>query len=401
MMTTAVTTAQREEKHSSEKDSSEKESSEKIARPEFPPFRFYERELPEVGEIVVAVVREITPAFVTVALLEYGDLEGSILLSELSRKRLTSVSRITRIGKTEFCIVNAVSENRGRRYVDLSKKHVTEAEEKAARIRFSLSKQIQSLVRQMVVMILEQNRETSSHRNRDPIGVKSRALFDTALDGIRWVYERVIWPTASQFGCEGAKVLPRKQNPKLQRMGSSGGGGSSRGLGSSGGGGLECSDSEEDETLSNGTRPHLYEILRWHASEYGNKLDFPGLRGSRDWICWDGEILEVMRTVLAQKFRSVESRLTAEFEITSLEGVEVIRKVLVTARDRSPGESREGEIQITLISSPRYALSLSTFDRELGVDLIRGVLDLIRRSILEAGGTFALIKSVSDSDPIE
>lgn len=45
--------------------------------------------------------------------LEYGDREGMILLSELSRRRIRSVQKLIRVGRDEVVVVLRVDEEKG------------------------------------------------------------------------------------------------------------------------------------------------------------------------------------------------------------------------------------------------------------------------------------------------
>ena len=53
--------------------------------------RFYENKYPEVDEVVMVNVQEIAEMGAYVKLLEYDNIEGMVLLSELSRRRIRSI----------------------------------------------------------------------------------------------------------------------------------------------------------------------------------------------------------------------------------------------------------------------------------------------------------------------
>ena len=50
--------------------------------------RFYEQRFPEIDDVVMVNVRSIADMGAYVHLLEYNNIEGMILLSELSRRRI-------------------------------------------------------------------------------------------------------------------------------------------------------------------------------------------------------------------------------------------------------------------------------------------------------------------------
>ena len=67
--------------------------------------RYYEAEFPEMEEIVVVQVKRIVDMGAYVSLLEYDNQEGMLLLSELSKRRIRSVAKLLRVGRTEICMV--------------------------------------------------------------------------------------------------------------------------------------------------------------------------------------------------------------------------------------------------------------------------------------------------------
>jgi translation initiation factor 2 subunit 1 len=75
--------------------------------------RFYKERYPEVDEVVMVNVKRIAEMGAYVHLLEYNNIEGMILLSELSRRRIRSVNKLIRIGKTEPVVVIRVDKEKG------------------------------------------------------------------------------------------------------------------------------------------------------------------------------------------------------------------------------------------------------------------------------------------------
>lgn len=58
-------------------------------------------------------VRSIAEMGAYVHLLEYNNTEGMILLSELSRRRIRSINKLIRVGKTEPVVVIRVDKEKG------------------------------------------------------------------------------------------------------------------------------------------------------------------------------------------------------------------------------------------------------------------------------------------------
>ncbi|AFM99355.1 translation initiation factor 2 subunit alpha [Encephalitozoon hellem ATCC 50504] len=93
--------------------------------------RLHFRKYPREGEIVMGRVVSIGGDGLTLNLLEYGDLEGLVLLGELSKRRVKSIQQVTKVGNIEICNVLKVDEERG--YIDLSMSKVTENEKAECR----------------------------------------------------------------------------------------------------------------------------------------------------------------------------------------------------------------------------------------------------------------------------
>lgn len=59
-------------------------------------------------------VRSIAEMGAYVSLLEYNNIEGMILLSELSRRRIRSINKLIRIGRNECVVVIRVDKEKGK-----------------------------------------------------------------------------------------------------------------------------------------------------------------------------------------------------------------------------------------------------------------------------------------------
>lgn len=107
--------------------------------------RFYERQYPDIEEIVMVNVTEIGEMGAYVTLLEYDDIEGMILLSELSRRRIRSINKLVRVNKTEVVMVLRVDKEKG--YIDLSKRRVDPEDVGRCEDRYNKAKQVHSVLR--------------------------------------------------------------------------------------------------------------------------------------------------------------------------------------------------------------------------------------------------------------
>ncbi|CAG9463390.1 unnamed protein product [Pedinophyceae sp. YPF-701] len=107
--------------------------------------RFYENRFPEVDEVVMVQVKHIAEMGAYVSLLEYNNIEGMILLSELSRRRIRSIAKLIKVGRQEPVMVLRVDKEKG--YIDLSKRRVSPEEAAQCEERYNKSKLVHSIMR--------------------------------------------------------------------------------------------------------------------------------------------------------------------------------------------------------------------------------------------------------------
>ncbi|TYZ60940.1 hypothetical protein PybrP1_001283 [[Pythium] brassicae (nom. inval.)] len=135
--------------------------------------RFYEQRFPEIDELVMVNVRSIAEMGAYVSLLEYNNIEGMILLSELSRRRIRSINKLIRVGKNEVVMVLRVDKEKG--YIDLSKRRVSPEDIAKCEERYNKAKTVHGVLRQVAQ---EAGRE------------------------IEELYESVAWPLYKKFKIE-------------------------------------------------------------------------------------------------------------------------------------------------------------------------------------------------------
>ncbi|KAK3905720.1 hypothetical protein C8A05DRAFT_41397 [Staphylotrichum tortipilum] len=80
-----------------------------------------------------------------VKLLEYDNIDGMILLSELSRRRIRSIQKLIRVGRNEVVVVLRVDKEKG--YIDLSKRRVSPEDIIRCEERYNKSKIVHSIMR--------------------------------------------------------------------------------------------------------------------------------------------------------------------------------------------------------------------------------------------------------------
>jgi len=108
--------------------------------------RYYEKEFPEVGDLVMVKVSRIDELGVYGALLEYCNREGMLMISELSSRRVRSIYKLVRIGKVYTLVVLGVNRNKG--FIDLSKKRLDATPEERLKYdnRYNNAKALNSII---------------------------------------------------------------------------------------------------------------------------------------------------------------------------------------------------------------------------------------------------------------
>lgn len=111
-----------------------------------PDFRMYRDEYPQIDDLVMAEITRIEDTGVYLKLFEYENLEGLMMLSEVSKRRWRTVSKMIQVRRREVVMVMRV--DREKRYVDLSKKRVPLAEKERFMERYKNSRRVHSIFRQ-------------------------------------------------------------------------------------------------------------------------------------------------------------------------------------------------------------------------------------------------------------
>ncbi|CUS09564.1 unnamed protein product [Tuber aestivum] len=136
-----------------------------------PTCRFYEEKYPELDSYVMVNVKQIAEMGAYVKLLEYDNIDGMILLSELSRRRIRSIQKLIRVGRNEVVVVLRVDEEKG--YIDLSKRRVSAEDVVKCEERFNKSKMVHSILRHV------------AEKTKEPI---------------ESLYEKIGWPLMKKYG---------------------------------------------------------------------------------------------------------------------------------------------------------------------------------------------------------
>eukprot|EP00179_Madagascaria_erythrocladioides_P007985 CAMPEP_0198320642 /NCGR_PEP_ID=MMETSP1450-20131203/9538_1 /TAXON_ID=753684 ORGANISM="Madagascaria erythrocladiodes, Strain CCMP3234" /NCGR_SAMPLE_ID=MMETSP1450 /ASSEMBLY_ACC=CAM_ASM_001115 /LENGTH=428 /DNA_ID=CAMNT_0044024129 /DNA_START=1 /DNA_END=1285 /DNA_ORIENTATION=- len=192
--------------------------------------RMYESHFPEPDDVVMVLVKDIQEMGAYVHLLEYGKVEGMIMLSELSRRRIRSVNKLLRVGRQEVVAVLRVDKEKG--YIDLSKRRVAPEDIAAMEEKWNKSRTVHSIMRHVA----------------ETVGVDLEELYT------RWG-----WPLYRKYGhCYDAfREAVQKPDEVLQ--------------------GLDISELERAELLKNVERKLTPQPMRLRADIEVTCLHFEGI----------------------------------------------------------------------------------------------------------------------------
>lgn len=133
--------------------------------------RFYHRKFPKINELVMVEVRQIDHIGASVKLLEYNNIEGLIMLGELSKKRIKSIIKLTRVGRQEVAVVTRVDENKG--YLDLSKRQLSPENIVECETKYNKGKTVNNILKHVA---------------------------QTTKTDIKLLYKNIGWPLYNKYG---------------------------------------------------------------------------------------------------------------------------------------------------------------------------------------------------------
>ncbi|KAG0226291.1 hypothetical protein BGW42_003787 [Actinomortierella wolfii] len=192
--------------------------------------RMYQNRYPEVDDLVMVNVRQIAEMGAYVQLLEYDNIEGMILLSELSRRRIRSIQKLIRVGKNEVVVVLRVDKEKG--YIDLSKRRVSPADIIKCEERYNKSKAVHSI---MSTVAKKENKDLET------------------------LYEQLAWPLYAKYGhaYDAFKLALNEPEKVLE--------------------GLEIDDSTREELLNNIKRRLTPQPIKIRADVEVTCFDYEGV----------------------------------------------------------------------------------------------------------------------------
>jgi len=150
-------------------------------------------------------VQHIAEMGAYVRLLEYDGIEGMILLSELSRRRIRSVQKLIRVGRNEVVVVLRVDNEKG--YIDLSKRRVSPEDITRCEERYMKSKSVASILRHVASRLGGEVPEKEKRmRNKRGVEGEDAPIEDAPppvageAERLEMLYDTIAWPLSRTYG---------------------------------------------------------------------------------------------------------------------------------------------------------------------------------------------------------
>jgi translation initiation factor 2 subunit 1 len=305
--------------------------------------RFYENLYPDIESVVMVNVRNIADMGAYVSLMEYNHIEGMILLSELSRRRIRSIHKLIRVNRNEVVMVLRVDQEKG--YIDLSKRRVSPEDIIACEEKYNKAKAVHGILRHVA---------------------EKRKYFLLEL------YERIGWPLYKKYGhaYDAFKLAIQAETENNAATSNSTGTTTNK---------LDDPFNELDSDIPQDLKDEIKQYILRKLAPQPIKI-----RSDIEVSCFSYEGIDAIRAALIAGTKVI---------LPSNENMSAAQ----IAQQHSP-------IKIKLIAPPIYVLSITTLDKESGISLLNIAIETIRTIIVEKGGKLDVKmapKAVSDKEENE
>ncbi|EGO03661.1 hypothetical protein SERLA73DRAFT_175221 [Serpula lacrymans var. lacrymans S7.3] len=321
--------------------------------------RYYEPRYPEVDELVMVQVRQIAEMGAYVKLLEYDNIEGMILLSELSRRRIRSIQKLIRVGRNEVVVVLRVDREKG--YIDLSKRRVSPEDITKCEERYMKSKTVASIMRHVASKL-------------PSVDADSTAPIDA--------------PPAE--GAEKEVKKSRKARKEAQEED------------------LAVDDTVPDVHNEEERLERLYEQVGWPlGKKYGHPYEAFKLALTEQETVFGSlpnpvpaSTVSILMSTIARRLTPQPIKLRADIELTCYTpaGIDAIKKALRAGEKES---SEAVPIKAKLVAPPLYVLSTNATDKYAATERLERAIESIQVTIEEEGGALVVKmkpKAVSETE---
>ena len=325
--------------------------------------RFHENVLPAYEDIVMVQVNQIAEMGAYVSLLEYDGIEGMILLSELSRRRIRSINKLIRVGKNECVSVLRVDREKG--YIDLSKRRVSSDQLVAAMERFQKGKAVHSIMRNVAekldMPLVELNRMITWPLARSKMFIHPKDAFVLAIQDPERIFaelKRVSAEYLQQLTVRLAALRKKEAD------------GADEVLDAGHHQGGKHEEEEEEEEMSSAEMEASIASLK-------RGLDLPA------------DIRDMLMATIKRRLTPQPIKIRADVNVScySYQGIDAVKKALQCAKkfslDRHP-------VTVSLIAPPQYTIQTTALEKNEGIQRAKQAVEAVRESIVANGGNLVI-----------
>jgi len=343
--------------------------------------RYYEQKYPEVDELVMVQVRQIAEMGAYVKLLEYDNIEGMILLSELSRRRIRSIQKLIRVGRNEVVVVLRVDKEKG--YIDLSKRRVSPEDIVKCEERYMKSKTVSSILRHVATKLPSNVATSPVVATSQEISISTPANPDATLAND---------PAPEPDVKESKRARRQRAHAEAQENAPA----------------LDGAAAAEVAADEEARLEHIYETIGWPlAKAYGHPYEAFKLALTEPETVWSKlpapvpeSTLSLLSATIAKRLTPQPIKLRADIELTCYKpaGIDAIKKAL---RAGERASSEQVPIKAKLVAPPLYVLTTNATDKFAAVDRLERSIEAIQAKIESQGGNLVVKmkpKAVSETD---
>jgi translation initiation factor 2 subunit 1 len=304
--------------------------------------RYYPKEIPEVGELVMASIDKQNEHGFLCSLLEYGGLEGYLPMSELSRKKIRTVGTYAKIGQQAIFQVLRVDGN----YIDLSKKYVCDAERKLGRDKY--------------------------HRSKDVYDIFKRVAELTEVD-IQELYSRVVDPLYTNYTYDLTDV----PDDDFWNKSAKGDFGNQSAKDTS----LDADEESSSEApISTETsKSHPYWALRSFLLDSNEKV-FESIQIT---LKEKEELIKLLQRII--KVQNISCQAIIELTCYTFDGIDGIKRAWAKVKGSND------KISLKYMKAPHYCMTIVTESDTKGERSIKEAVKLLTEAMITEGGECKMV----------
>ncbi|KAH8108298.1 eukaryotic translation initiation factor 2 alpha subunit-domain-containing protein, partial [Phellopilus nigrolimitatus] len=265
--------------------------------------------------------------------LEYNNIEGMILLSELSRRRIRSIQKLIHVGRNEVVVVMRVDKEKG--YIDLSKRRVSPEDITKCEERFMKPKTVASILQHVASKLSSEELAADAAAKAEAGTVTSAEEEEEAAAQaggseearLESLYDQIVWPLGKQYG-------------------------------------------------------HPYDAFKLALTE--SEKVFASLTPAPS-----GATLAQLTATIARRLTPQPIKLRADVELTCYTeaGIDAIKRAL---RAGEAASTEAVPIKAKLVAPPLYVLGTNATDKYLAVERLERAIETIQSTIEGAGGNLVV-----------